>query len=122
MYSISKSSIQAEPKITMKPFESKLAEATAPPNAQILGVITTVVNAKGTVLYHQRSGSQSLFPSSPPIDANSAFFLGSAGKFITHIAALQLVERGLLTFDEPVSKYLFEPSRHRKRKSLSVTS
>jgi CubicO group peptidase (beta-lactamase class C family) len=38
------------------------------------------------------------------------------------MAALQLVERGLLTLDEPVSKYLFEPSRHRKRKSLSVTS
>jgi hypothetical protein len=39
--------VQAEPNITMKPFESKLAEATAPPNQQILGVITTVVNAKG---------------------------------------------------------------------------
>jgi hypothetical protein len=38
---------QAEPKITMKPFESKLAEATAPPNQQILGVRATVVNAKG---------------------------------------------------------------------------
>jgi hypothetical protein len=84
------------------------------------------------------------FPFSPRIDANSAFFLGSVGLFITHIAALQLVERGLLTLDEPVSKYLVELrslsvlskkmkmemememecsfSRHRNRKSLSVTS
>jgi hypothetical protein len=35
----------------MKPFESKLAEATAPPNAQILGVIATVVNAKGKLSF-----------------------------------------------------------------------
>jgi CubicO group peptidase (beta-lactamase class C family) len=70
----------------------------------------------GTALYHQRSRSQSLFPSSPPIDENSAFFLGSAGKSITHIAALQLVERGLLSLDEPISKYLVE------LRSLSVLS
>lgn len=107
----------------MKPFESKLAEATAPPNQQILGVIATVVNAKGkpSLLTSQNvTGPASHsplpltfrlpipFPSSPPIDANSPFFLGSAGKFITHIAALQLVERCLLTLDEPVSKYLVE--------------
>jgi hypothetical protein len=30
------------------------------------------------------------------------------GKSITHIAALQLVERGLLSLDEPISKYLVE--------------
>jgi hypothetical protein len=35
----------------MKPFESKLAEATAPPNAQILGVIATVVIAKGKLSF-----------------------------------------------------------------------
>lgn len=34
--------------------------------------------------------------------------LSSAGKFITHIAALQLVERGLITLDEPVAKHLPE--------------
>jgi hypothetical protein len=33
----------------MKPFESKLAEATAPPNPHILGVITTVLNAKDKI-------------------------------------------------------------------------
>lgn len=34
--------------------------------------------------------------------------LTSAGKFLTNIAALQLVERGILTLDEPISKYLPE--------------
>jgi CubicO group peptidase (beta-lactamase class C family) len=34
--------------------------------------------------------------------------MASAGKFITHIAALQCVERGLITLDEPVYPYLPE--------------
>lgn len=34
--------------------------------------------------------------------------LTSAGKFFTNIAALQLVERGILTIDEPIKKYLPE--------------
>jgi CubicO group peptidase (beta-lactamase class C family) len=34
--------------------------------------------------------------------------MASAGKFITHIAALKCVERGLVTLDEPVFPYLPE--------------
>ena len=34
--------------------------------------------------------------------------LTAAGKFFTNIAALQLVERGLLTLDEPINKHLPE--------------
>lgn len=34
--------------------------------------------------------------------------MGSAGKFITHIAALQLVERGLVSLDEPLSAHVPE--------------
>ncbi len=34
--------------------------------------------------------------------------LTSAGKFFTNIAALQLVERGILTLDEPIKKYIPE--------------
>jgi CubicO group peptidase (beta-lactamase class C family) len=34
--------------------------------------------------------------------------LGSAGKFITHIAALQCVERGLIGLDDPVYLHLPE--------------
>jgi CubicO group peptidase (beta-lactamase class C family) len=38
-------------------------------------------------------------------------FLGSAGKFITHIAALQLVDQGIASLDEPVYKHLPELSK-----------
>lgn len=47
-------------------------------------------------LYSHANGRQSLAPSAAPVDANSVVKLGSAGKLITHIAALQCVERGLL--------------------------
>ncbi len=45
---------------------------------------------------------------SPPLDPDSTVVLGSAGKFVTHLAALQLVERGLVGLDEPVYAHLPE--------------
>ena len=59
------------------------------------------------MLYHYASGRQSL-SGDTPIDHNSTFALGSAGKFITHVAALQCVDRGLITLDEPVYTHLPE--------------
>ncbi|CZR65083.1 uncharacterized protein PAC_14983 [Phialocephala subalpina] len=47
-------------------------------------------------------------PDAPAIDPNSTFDMASAGKFITHIAALQLVERGLITLDDPIHPHLPE--------------
>lgn len=44
----------------------------------------------------------------PPISQHSTFALGSAGKFITHVAALQCVENGLIALDEPVYLHLPE--------------
>jgi CubicO group peptidase (beta-lactamase class C family) len=60
------------------------------------------------VLYHYASGHQHLAQGAPVIDDSSTFALGSAGKFITHIAALQCVDRGLIKLDEPVYSYLPE--------------
>lgn len=41
-------------------------------------------------------------PGSPPVTASTALTLFSGGKFITHIATLQLVEKGLASLDEPL--------------------
>jgi CubicO group peptidase (beta-lactamase class C family) len=38
----------------------------------------------------------------PPLEPSSTIVLASAGKFITYIAALQLVERGAIGLDDPV--------------------
>jgi CubicO group peptidase (beta-lactamase class C family) len=45
---------------------------------------------------------------SPPLDPDSTIVLSSAGKFITHIAALQLVERGSIGLDEPIYEHIPE--------------
>lgn len=47
-------------------------------------------------------------PDAAPLDKDSVVTLGSAGKFVTHIAALQLVEKGLVGIDEPVYAHLPE--------------
>ena len=110
----------------MESFNAKLTQATALDTREVLGVIAVVVDKEGktlriqtsdianniwklgTVLYHGASGHQSLDPDARTIDHNSTFALGSAGKFITHIAALQCVEQGLVTLDEPVYPHLQE--------------
>ncbi|KAJ7132404.1 beta-lactamase/transpeptidase-like protein [Mycena epipterygia] len=80
----------------MNSFESALATAVSPAKRQLLGAIGLVVDATGKPLYHHANGHQSLAPSAPPLDPDSVVKLGSAGKLITHIAALQCVESGLL--------------------------
>jgi len=109
----------------MEDFETKLDEATAPNTTEILGAIGFVVGKDGEVLFYRRnlapswislgnvlyqcaSGHQTLAPDAPIINYNTTFALASAGKFITHIAALQCVERGLTTLDEPVYSHLPE--------------
>ncbi|KAF8133074.1 beta-lactamase/transpeptidase-like protein [Mycena galopus ATCC 62051] len=92
----------------MDSFEKALADATNPSKRELLGAIGLVVDSAGKVLYHHAAGNQSLSPSTPPLDPNSTFTLGSAGKFIAHIAALQCVERKLLSLDDPLSPWIPE--------------
>lgn len=42
------------------------------------------------------------------MNASNALYLVSAGKFITHLACLQLVEHGLVTLDEPIYRLIPE--------------
>jgi hypothetical protein len=89
----------------MEDFETKLDEAAAPNTREILGAIAFVVgndgdwfflwtnlklswSSPGKVIYQYASGYQSLAPDAVPVNYNSIFALASAGKFITHIAAL----------------------------------
>lgn len=59
-------------------------------------------------MYRHAAGRQFLDDNSPPLDLDCTMSLTSAGKFFTNIAALQLVERGILTLDEPINRYLPE--------------
>ncbi|KAL1892999.1 hypothetical protein Sste5346_006679 [Sporothrix stenoceras] len=95
----------------MDNFERQLAKATDPATRELVGALAIVVDDEGKVLYQHAAGRQSLAEDAPPLDPDSTVSLGSAGKIITHIAALQLVERGVLNLDESVIKYLPELGR-----------
>ncbi|KAF2785894.1 beta-lactamase/transpeptidase-like protein [Melanomma pulvis-pyrius CBS 109.77] len=93
----------------MEHFEAKLSRAATPAVRDILGAIAVVVNREGTV-YHYATGYQTMTIDSLPVDHDSdlTFMMASAGKFITHIAALQCVEYGLISLDESVHSVLPE--------------
>ncbi|KAJ6623052.1 beta-lactamase/transpeptidase-like protein [Mycena sp. CBHHK59/15] len=97
----------------MESFETALAEATNPTTRELLGAIGLVVDRTqnqitGKPKYHHAAGHQSLAPAAPPLDPDSIVTLGSAGKFITHIAALQCVDRGLVGLDQPLGAWIPE--------------
>ncbi|KAK5996481.1 Acyltransferase calJ [Cladobotryum mycophilum] len=96
------------PQFAVETFESKLAQATSPAARDLLGAIGLVVDNKGQTLYHHAAGYQSLDDDSPPLDPDSTVALYSAGKLITHIAALQFIDRGVIQLDEPISRYIPE--------------
>jgi len=64
----------------------------------------------GKVIYHHLSGETTLDPNAQPIEKDALFKVASCTKLITTIAALQCVERGLITLDEPVYGVLPELS------------
>ena len=62
-------------------------------------------------MYRHASGRQFQDDTSPPLGTDCTIALTSAAKFVTNIAALRLVERGLLTLDEPINRHIPEIDR-----------
>jgi CubicO group peptidase (beta-lactamase class C family) len=62
----------------------------------------------GNIFYHKEFGRKTLDPSSAPIKTSHFFKLASCTKLITVVAALQCVDRDLITLDEPVKNVLPE--------------
>ncbi|KAL5086250.1 hypothetical protein Trisim1_009577 [Trichoderma cf. simile WF8] len=71
----------------METFEAQLAKATNLDKGDMLGAVAIVIDNN---------------------DPDCTISLTSAGKFFTNIAALQLVERGILMLDEPINRHLPE--------------
>lgn len=64
--------------------------------------------AAGKFYYAKAFGSLSAEPGSKPLDLETTFWLLSATKLMTAIAALQCVERGLISLDEDITRILPE--------------
>nr|AOR05749.1 carboxylesterase [uncultured bacterium] len=81
-----------------------LEEAVA--SGGIAGAVVTVTDANAT-LFQLAVGRQSV-AAPDPMRADSVFWIASMTKAITTVAALQLVEQGKLTLDEPIGDVLPE--------------
>ncbi|OCL05447.1 beta-lactamase/transpeptidase-like protein [Glonium stellatum] len=92
----------------MDHFEKLLAEATAKGANGVSGVVVAVVDKEGNYVYKKTAGNKSLAEDAPPMDFDSTYAIASCTKLITSIAALQCVERGQITLDEPLDKLLPE--------------
>ncbi|KAI8158007.1 Acyltransferase mokF [Colletotrichum sp. SAR 10_70] len=79
---------------------------TAAVNDGILpGVVLYAKDKSGRLNYSQVINSQNV-PHVPAISSSSTLWLASATKIVTTIAALQLVERNIVTLDEDISNHL----------------
>ena len=67
--------------------------------------IAAVVIQGSSVVFHTTMGYRDL-EKRLPVNDSTRFRLASLSKVITSIAILQLVEKGLLTLDDPVSRYI----------------
>lgn len=65
----------------------------------IPGLVCSVVNASGNVIFESASGSRAA-GSDLPMSHDTVFWIASCTKLLTAIAAMQLVEQGRLSLDD----------------------
>ena len=92
-----------------------------------LGAAVILVARRGTIVLHQAFGRLSGNQGSAPVNKDSVFLLASITKPLTACALMLLVERGKVSLNDPVSRYLpeftgGERSKVRVRDLLAHTS
>ncbi|KAI4717359.1 beta-lactamase family protein [Aureobasidium sp. EXF-10727] len=72
------------------------------------GAILMAKDKSGTLNYSKVFGSTCLGDNAKPLQLNSILFLASMTKLLTSIAAMQIIEKGLITLDTDVAPYIPE--------------
>ncbi|KAG4035560.1 hypothetical protein MFRU_001g03290 [Monilinia fructicola] len=90
----------------MSKFESTIEEACR--TREIPGAIVVGGDSLGKFYYAKAFGSQSLDEPSAPMNLDSVMWFASCTKLFTTIAAMQCVERGLLSLDGDICEVLPE--------------
>jgi CubicO group peptidase (beta-lactamase class C family) len=67
-----------------------------------------LIITKGHETVYRHMGGHSDYDSRVPMNGNELYYIYSATKVITMVAAMQLIQAGKLVLDDPVSKYLPE--------------
>lgn len=84
-----------------------LEQWTSGPQAPVPGA-AIAVGRWGKVLETRRFGRQGPEPNAEPLRRDAMFYMASVTKPVIYMAALLLVERGLLNLSDPVARYLPE--------------
>ncbi len=71
------------------------------------GIAVAVINKKGETQYQKFFGYRDE-EKKLPIDENTIFGLASVTKSFTSLAIMQMAEKGILSLDDPISKYIPE--------------
>ncbi|THV08216.1 beta-lactamase/transpeptidase-like protein [Dendrothele bispora CBS 962.96] len=71
-------------------------------------VILLAKNKSGSLNIKEKYGYVSAKPDAAPVDFDSTFWVASCTKLVTTVAALQLVEQGLVDLDEDITRVLHE--------------
>ncbi|KAH6622344.1 beta-lactamase/transpeptidase-like protein [Boeremia exigua] len=93
--------------VIMATFERAIQEAIDA--EEIPGCVLFATNRDGSFLYSKSFGQTSMKPeNAKPLRTDTVMWIASCTKLMTSICALQLVERGKLTLDDPVYDHVPE--------------
>lgn len=81
------------------------------------GVVVALIDASGTTYYSYGRMSEN----GAPVDEHTIFEIGSVTKVFTAILLADLVERGVVTLDTPIEKYLPPEVRAPERNGKKIT-
>lgn len=86
-----------------------LNDVTSQGKAGAPGLVFVAIDKAGQTLVEHAAGKRSV-DSQEPVDLDTSFWIASCTKLVTSIAAMQLVEHGKLSLDDPetVKKYALE--------------
>ncbi|KAG9951874.1 beta-lactamase family protein, partial [Aureobasidium melanogenum] len=88
----------------MSSFEEKFEQAVK--NGVFPGAILMAKDKSGKLNYAKVFGNTCIGDDAKPLQLNSILFLASMTKLLTSIAAMQIIEKGLISLDTDVGPYL----------------
>ncbi|KAI0139337.1 beta-lactamase/transpeptidase-like protein [Xylariaceae sp. FL1272] len=92
--------------MAMESFEEALESACG--NEEIPGAVLIATNGDGSFSYGKAFGKRSAGADQSPLKLDSVMWIASCTKVVTSLAAMQCVERGLLSLDESIYDVLPE--------------
>jgi CubicO group peptidase (beta-lactamase class C family) len=87
---------------------------TSEGNSGAPGLVFVAVDKNGQTLVEHASGTRSV-DSEEPLDLDTSFWIASCTKVVTSIAAMQLVEQGKLSLDDPETVKRYAPEIGKKK-------